>query len=253
MPRYDIRTPRLFVDEALTQDTAIQASPVQTNYLLNVMRLQEGEIVLAFDGKHGEWRCELRKPAKKRLELVPLERIREQTGRSDLLYLFAPLKHGRLDYMVQKAVEMGVGIMQPVMTQHVQVTRFNVERMRANAIEAAEQCGILAVPECREPMKLVDALARWDPGRRLVFCDESVDAGSPIDALSRLTPGPLALLVGPEGGFSQDERAALGAATFVTSVSLGPRILRADTAAVAALAVVQATLGDWAPRAGGIA
>lgn len=245
MPQYDFKAPRLFVETPLVDGAAIPASAVQTNYLLNVLRLKEGDTVLAFDGIDGEWHCELRKPAKKKLELLPTDRLRPQTPPADLHYLFAPLKHARLDYMVQKAVEMGAGVLRPVITQHVQTTRFNIDRMRANAIEAAEQCGILSIPECREPVRLENVLAKWDEGRRLVFCDEAQDARSPNETLSAMEPGPMALLVGPEGGFSPEERATLNDASFVTAISLGPRILRADTAAVAALAVLQASVGDW--------
>ena len=245
MPDHDFRSPRVFVDADLVEGAAVAATPVQANYLLNVMRIAEGGHVLAFNGRDGEWRCELSKPAKKKLDLVPREKVRPQTPPCDFHYLFAPLKHARLDYMVQKAVEMGAGLLQPVMTQHVQASRLNVERMRANAIEAAEQCGILTIPDCREPVKLADLLAGWDGARRLIFCDEREDAESPIETLRALPRSPLALLIGPEGGFSAEERSALSELPFVTAISLGPRILRADTAAVAALAVVQAAIGDW--------
>jgi 16S rRNA (uracil1498-N3)-methyltransferase len=245
MPSHDFKSPRLYVESDLADAEAIAASAVQANYLLNVLRLGESDTVLAFNGRDGEWRCELRKPAKKKLDLVPLARTRDQTPAPDLLYLFAPLKHARLDYMVQKAVEMGAGTLQPVMTQHVQASRINIDRMRANAVEAAEQCGILSIPDCREPIGFGTLLAGWDPARHLIFCDEREEAESPIETLRSMPPGRLALLVGPEGGFSQDERASLRALPFVTAMSLGPRILRADTAAVAALAVLQAAVGDW--------
>lgn len=245
MPNHDFKSPRLYLDADLVAETPVPATPVQANYLLNVMRLGEGAQVLAFNGRDGEWRCDLVKAAKKKLDLVPRERVRDQTPPADLHYLFAPLKHARLDYMVQKAVEMGAGVLQPVMTQHVQATRLNTERMRANVIEAAEQCGILSIPECREPVKFNDMLDRWDGSRRLIFCDERADAASPIDTLRALPEGPHALVIGPEGGFSAEERERLNATDFVTAISLGPRILRADTAAVAAMAVLQAAIGDW--------
>ena len=245
MPSHDFKSPRLHVDADLAGDQAVAATPVQANYLLNVLRLSEGDTVLAFNGRDGEWRCTLRKPAKKKLDLDPVAQTRAQTPAPDLHYLFAPLKHARLDYMVQKAVEMGAGTLQPVMTQHVQASRINVDRMRANAIEAAEQCGILSIPACGEPTGFGRLLAGWDASRRLVFCDEREDAQSPIETLRSMPPSPLALLVGPEGGFSEDERATLRRLPFVTVISLGPRILRADTAAVAALAVIQAAIGDW--------
>ena len=250
MPSHDFKSPRVFVEADLSAGTSISATPVQVNYLSNVMRLAEGDNILAFNGRDGEWRCGLERPAKKKLDLKPLERVRNQTPAPRLRYLFAPLKHARLDYMVQKAVEMGAGSLEPVMTQHVQTSRLNVERMRANAVEAAEQCGILTIPDCCEAVKFADALADWDTTVPLVFCDEREDAQSPIEALRELGENaeprrPLGLLIGPEGGFSAEERERLQALPFVTPISLGPRILRADTAAVAALAVLQAAIGDW--------
>ncbi len=245
MPDYEFRMNRLFVEGPIEAGRPIEADPVQTNYLGNVLRLDAGAMVLVFDGRSGEWRARVERHSKRRIELVPQERLREQTQASDLHYLFAPLKHARLDYMVQKAVEMGAGVLRPVMTQHTQASRVNVERMRANAVEAAEQCGILSVPEAREPEPLGKVLANWDPARRLVFCDERAAGENPVDALRALPPAPLALLIGPEGGFSADERDTLLGRPFVMPLSLGPRILRADTAAVAALAVLQAAAGDW--------
>lgn len=240
--------PRLFVEADLRAGEPVAASESQANYLLNVMRLGDEASVLLFNGRDGEWRAALSRPSKKRLDLVPTERLREQTPAPTLHYLFAPLKVGRLDYMVQKAVEMGAGVLQPVMTQHVQAPRLKSERLRANAIEAAEQCGILSLPECREMIRLADALDDLGADRHLVFCDEREDASSPIDVLRREVSGPVSLLIGPEGGFSDDERRLIRARDGVTAISLGPRILRADTAAVAALAVVQASVGDWADR-----
>jgi 16S rRNA (uracil1498-N3)-methyltransferase len=176
---------------------------------------------------------------------------RAQTPALDLHYWFAPLKYARLDYMVQKAVEMGVGRLQPVLTQHGQVARLNVERMRANTIEAAQQCGILTLPEIAAPLAFERLIAERDPARLLVFCDEDGPLQDPVAALAVARrdavagPPPLAVLVGPEGGFAAAERAALIRLPNVARIALGPRILRADTAAVAALALIQAVLGDW--------
>lgn len=245
MPDYDFNSPRLFVANALAAGGAVSLDATQANYLLAVMRLADGASVLAFNGRDGEWRCRIEKTAKKKADLVAEEQVRVQTPAPTLAYLFAPLKHARLDYMVQKAVEMGAGILQPVMTQHVQASRVNVERMRANAVEAAEQCGILSIPDCREPLKFDAALEAYLPRGPMIFCDEREDAESPIETLRRLEKGPLSLMIGPEGGFSTEERARLHGEAGVTAISLGPRILRADTAAVAALAVVQASVGDW--------
>ncbi|WP_040489164.1 16S rRNA (uracil(1498)-N(3))-methyltransferase [Fulvimarina pelagi] len=247
MPDYDFKSPRLFVEERITADTPIAATSPQANYLLNVLRKDEGDSVLLFNGQDGEWRAELRKASKKKLDLFPVAKVRVQQPPYDLIYCFAPLKVGRLDYMVQKAVEMGAGILQPVLTHRTQNHRVRTDKIRANAIEAAEQCGILAIPECREPVKFDDLLSNWSSSIPLVFCDEKMDAASPIDALRELGDGRKGLIIGPEGGFSQDERVSLLGAEFTTAISLGPRILRADTAAVAALTMVQAVCGDWKP------
>ena len=243
MPKYDFQSPRLYVTGALKAGANVALEKQQGHYLRNVLRLKPGDGVLAFNGKDGEWQAALADG--KRTALVLQEQTRPQTEPHDLHYLFAPLKHERLDYMVQKAVEMGVSRLQPVLTRHTQVKRINLERMRANAIEAAEQCGILAIPECEAPGKLAEVLAEWDAARRLIFCDESADIANPSQALAKLTSGPTALLIGPEGGFSEEERADLLKRPYVTPLSLGPRILRADTAAVAALALVQSFIGDW--------
>jgi 16S rRNA (uracil1498-N3)-methyltransferase len=248
----DFTSTRLFIDAPLAADAVVTLDAKQANYLVNVLRLGEGDSVLVFNGRDGEWRGTLGASGRKTWQLVVGAQTRPQTPPSDLHYLFAPLKHARLDYTVEKAVEMGAGRLRPVITRHTQVTRVNVERMRANAIEAAEQCGILSLPEIDEPRPLPDVLSAWaeeQPGRRLIFCDEGDEGADPIAVLAALPPSPLAVLIGPEGGFSVEERAQLRALPFVTAISLGPRILRADTAAVAALAVVQAVLGDWRNRA----
>ena len=244
MPRYDFRTQRLFIERDLAEGTTVPLDRAQANYLLNVLRMNEGDEVLLFNGREGEWRAAVEPTGRKRAVLIVQARIRAQTATPDLHLLFAPLKRERLDYMVQKAVEMGAGLLRPVLTQHTQA-RFNVERARLNAIEAAEQCGILAVPTVHDPERLGAALDGWDD-RRLVFCDEGETSQNPLDALGTLQRGePLAVLIGPEGGFSEDERARLRVMDRVTPIPLGPRVLRADTAAVAALAVVQAAVGDW--------
>ncbi|MBB3997087.1 16S rRNA (uracil(1498)-N(3))-methyltransferase [Aureimonas pseudogalii] len=247
MPDYDFSGPRLFLEPTIERDVAIEATVPQANYLLNVLRLDEGAAILVFNGRDGEWRAQLRREGRKRLFLVPTKHLRDQMPLPDLHYCFAPLKSARLDYTVQKAVEMGAGLLQPVQTQHTQAPRFNVERAKANAVEACEQCGVLAVPEVRDIVKLDRLLAGWDAARTLVFCDERAGAEPPLATLKPLADRPIGLLVGPEGGFSAAEREMLLALPFVRAISLGPRILRADTAAVAALAVLQAAAGDW-PR-----
>jgi 16S rRNA (uracil1498-N3)-methyltransferase len=244
MTGYDFAAPRLFLDADLTAGATLALDSDQSNYLRNVLRLGAGGDVLVFNGRDGEWRAEIAEAGKKKTVLALRDRIRGQTPPGDLWYLFAPLKHARLDYMVQKAVEMGASRLQPVMTRRTQAGRVNLDRMRANAIEAAEQCGILNIPEIDEPQKLEQVLSNWNEGRRLIFCDESADTDSPLTVLNALGKGPLAVLIGPEGGFDDSERGLLLKHPSVTAISLGPRILRADTAAVAALALVQASLGD---------
>jgi 16S rRNA (uracil1498-N3)-methyltransferase len=250
MSRYDFRAPRLYVDHPLAAGAKLALDGSQINYLRNVLRLKPGDPVLAFNGRDGEWRAALSDGGKRALSLALEEPSRAQTPALDLHYWFAPLKHARLDYMVQKAVEMGVSRLQPVLTQHGQVARLNLERMRANTIEAAEQCGILTLPDIGPPLALERAIAERDPARLLVFCDEDAELKDPVAALAgaRNTgggPPPLAVLIGPEGGFAAAERAALMRLPNVARLALGPRILRADTAAVAALALIQSVLGDW--------
>ena len=212
-----------------------------------MLRLGTSAPVLAFNGRDGEWRAAVFAEGRKSAELRPVEQTRPQTSPSDLLFLFAPLKHARLDYMVQKAVEMGVGALKPVFTARTQASRVNLERMRANAIEAAEQCGILAVPAILPDEPFGSALKGIENDRLLVFCDENAPLTNPIRALEQVgnIPAKLAVIVGPEGGFTEEERALVLGHPNSVRVSLGPRVLRADTAAVAVLALIGATLGDW--------
>jgi 16S rRNA (uracil1498-N3)-methyltransferase len=245
MPDYDFRTTRLYVDAPLHDGAVVALDRSQSHYLRRVLRLKDGQAILVFNGRDGEWRAAL-EGGMRQVALRVTNRTRPQTAVGDLHYLFAPLKSARLDYMVQKAVEMGVSQLRPVLTQHAQVARVNLERMRANAIEAAEQCGILCLPEITAPVPLARALAAWQPERHLVFCDEAANVADPLAALATVPRHePLAVLIGPEGGFAAEERAALLKLPRVVRLALGPRILRADTAAVAALALVQATIGDW--------
>lgn len=243
--RANFRLQRLFVEGDIQAGNAVPVGDGQYNYLHNVLRMEDGTDLLIFNGRDGEWLARLRYPSKKKILLEPIEVTRPQPAPSDLHYLFAPLKVGRLDYLVQKAVEMGAGVLQPVMTQHVQGKIGSIDRLRANAVEAAEQCGILAIPEVREPARLTSLLEGWDAGRRIIYCDEGADTNNPMEALKGISEKHHALLIGPEGGFSADEQALLRGLPFVTAIPLGPRILRADTAAVAAMAVIQATVGDW--------
>lgn len=250
MARYDFRSPRLYVEAPLGSGAVVPLGASQQHYLTHVLRLNAGGRVLAFNGHDGEWEASL-ETTKRAAALRIGTRTREQTAATDLHYLFAPLKAARLDYMVQKAVEMGASRLQPVLTRHGQVARVNVARMRANAIEAAEQCGILTLPQIDEAEAFSRVLAAREPGRYLVFCDEDAEVSDPLVALKDVPPrSPLAVMVGPEGGFAEEERAALLKLPGIVRLALGPRILRADTAAVAALALVQGAIGDWKTSGG---
>jgi 16S rRNA (uracil1498-N3)-methyltransferase len=245
MPDLDFRSPRLFVDTPLSAGQTVALERNQSNYLGNVLRLSAGEQVLVFNGRDGEWQAQI-EGRKRPDSLKILAQQRPQDRLPDITYVFAPLKHARLDYMVQKAIEMGAARLQPVLTRFTQVSRVNSERMRANVIEAAEQCGILSLADVAEPMPLDRFLTQRQPERLLVFCDEAAETASPLQALQDggASDG-IDVLIGPEGGFAEEERALLLRQQRTLRLSLGPRILRADTAGVAALALVQAALGDW--------
>lgn len=245
MPEFDFRAPRLFVDAPLREGVKIALERNQSNYLGNVLRLSAGDTILVFNGRDGEWRAAIE--GRKRPDgLTIIAQTRPQDRLPDIAYVFAPLKHARLDYMVQKAVEMGAAKLQPVLTRHTQVSRVNGERMRANVIEAAEQCGILSLAEVAEPIALERFLDSRDAVRLLVFCDEASDVAAPMQALQAAQGADgIDVLIGPEGGFAEEERTLLLRQPNTLRLSLGPRILRADTAGVAALALVQAALGDW--------
>ncbi len=236
---------RLFVKSRLRSGAEIALENEQEHYLLNVLRLEAGDKFLLFNGDDGEWLARLSAVGKKKAQAVLDHQTRPQEDGPDLHYLFAPLKRARLDYMAQKATEMGASVLRPVITRRTVAEKVKTERLHANAIEAAEQCGILSVPDVREPEKLAKVLQNWDAERLLIFADEAAPSASPLELLSAQGPRPLAVLIGPEGGFEPEERASLLAKPFVTPISLGPRVMRADTAAVAALALVNATLGDW--------
>jgi 16S rRNA (uracil1498-N3)-methyltransferase len=247
MPEFDFSAPRLFVDAPLGAGQSVALERNQSNYLGNVLRLSAGDTILVFNGHDGEWQARItgRKKADS-LEIV--NQTRPQDRLPDIAYVFAPLKHARLDYMVQKAVEMGASRLQPVLTRHTQVSRVNSERMRANVIEAAEQCGILSLAAVTEPVPLDRYLGQREAKRMLVFCDEAADVRNPLEALQQglAVADGVDILIGPEGGFAEEERTLLLRQPKTLRLSLGPRILRADTAGVAALALVQAALGDWA-------
>jgi len=250
MPQHDFRKPRLYVDAPLHEGASVALDRDQSNYLGNVLRLGSGAAVLTFNGRDGEWQAEI--AGRKRLETLSIVRqTRQQDQLGDVTYVFALLKHARLDYIVQKAVEMGAAKLQPVTTRFSQVSRVNLERMSANVIEAAEQCGILSLAAVAAPIALERYLGERNPERLLVFCDEAAEIADPLAALRnvRSEGAGIDILIGPEGGFAEEEREALLRQPRTLRLCLGPRILRADTAGVAALALVQAALGDWAgPR-----
>jgi 16S rRNA (uracil1498-N3)-methyltransferase len=246
MPQHDFKSPRLFVDAPLAAGERVALERSQSNYLGNVLRLSAGDTILVFNGCDGEWQASI--AGRKRTDsLTIVVRTRPQDRLPDLTYVFAPLKHARLDYMVQKAVEMGASSLQPVLTRFTQVSRVNSERIRANVIEAAEQCGILSLATVEEPVPLDRYLSQREVQRLLVFCDEAADTANPLQALQGglAASSGIDVLIGPEGGFAEEERAVLLRQPQTLRLSLGPRVLRADTAAVAALALVQAALGDW--------
>jgi 16S rRNA (uracil1498-N3)-methyltransferase len=235
--------PRLYVALDLSAGAEARLSGAQSHYIATVMRLKPGDPVRVFNEKDGEWLAyviEAKKVAAVRCEQL----LSAATPPPDIDYVFAPLKHLRLDYVVQKATELGVRRLKPVFTRRTVVTRVNVERMRANVIEAAEQCNLVSVPEVHEPQRLDRLLSAWEPARAAIFCDETAPLTNPLNALESLYL-PVAVIIGPEGGFAPEERAELKALPIVKAISLGPRIMRADTAAIAALSLVQAVIGDW--------
>jgi 16S rRNA (uracil1498-N3)-methyltransferase len=236
---------RLFVDEALEAGATIGLSAERAHYLNHVMRERRGGAVALFNGRDGEWRATIDAVDRGWCSLTVAERLRLQARDADLWLAFAPVKRARIDFIAEKATELGVAVLQPVFTRFTAVERVNSARLVANATEAAEQCGRLTVPRVMESRPLGRLLAEWPSERRLMWADES-GAGAPAErALGGAEPGPWAVLVGPEGGFAPEERTAMARLPAAVAVSLGPRTLRADTAVVAALSLWQHYLGDW--------
>jgi len=233
--------PRLYVDTPLGAGARVELDAGQANYLGNVMRLKEGSQLLVFDGASGEWLAEVAETGKKRMSLSVVDQTRTRESVPDLWLAFAPVKKGRVDWLVEKAVELGVARLQPVITQRTIVDKLNIERMRAHIIEAAEQCGRTTLATIDEPVKLDALLKARDSNRTLYFADESGGEA----ATTTFQAGPALILTGPEGGFTADEAASVRAAENSKAISLGPRILRADTAALAALATWMSVAGDW--------
>jgi len=247
MPRTYKTLPRLYVEAPLATGAEIALDPDQFNHAVNVLRLHEGDQLVLFNGRDGAWRAELSGVGKKKATAIARDLAAEQTPAADLWYGFAPLKVGRLDYLVQKATEMGAGTIQPVITRYTQ-GRVRPDKIAAWSLEAAQQCEVLTLPAIADEIDLPALIRGWQQthgDRRLVFADESSSSTSPSETLAALRGQRIGLIIGPEGGFAPEERELLLAQPFVVPISLGPRILRADTAAVAALAVIQATIGDW--------
>lgn len=235
---------RLHVPTPLAPDAAVLPTLDQSRYLTQVMRLKIGDSLLAFNGRDGEWRCVITEVLKKGVVLKAEAQVRPQATGPDVQLLIAVVKKSALEFAVEKATELGARRIGLVVTHRTQVQRVRMDRLDAIAIEAAEQTGRVDVPMIDAPAKLADLLDGWEAGRRLMFCDETGGAAA-TTALADAGGGPWTILIGPEGGFSPDERDRLRALPFTTAVSLGPRILRADTAVIAALTLWQAAVGDW--------
>lgn len=235
---------RLFVDVSLTQDQPVRLPDGQSKYLLRVMRLTDGAQVRAFNGEDGEWSCTLAVQGKN-ASLVPRTLSRAQEPCPDLTLIFAPVKKARTDFIVEKATELGVSAIQPVFTEYTQSQRIRSDRMRSLAIEAAEQTERMDIPRIREGAALTKVLADWDVSKPIIYCDESGEATSLSDRANQLSGTGAGILIGPEGGFSPRERKMLRALEHVIPITLGPRILRAETAVVSALTLWQSEVGDW--------
>lgn len=245
MPRNHKNFTRLFVDMPINLNDIIALDKKQSNYLISVLRKNIDDELIIFNGKNGAFLVKIERASKKAAQLLVFEQVREQPKANDLWYFFAPLKKARLDYMVQKACEMGIGTMQPVITQYTQVKKLKYAKLQANIIEAAEQCEVLNIPQIKQEISLKYMLKNWDKNhgnRKLILADEAMSAASPVATLQALRGKKIALLIGPEGGFSDEELSLLHKQDFAVPISLGSRILRADTAAVAALALIQSII-----------
>ena len=237
--------PRIFVRDPIVSAEAVRLDEGQGKYLTRVMRLEDGAHVRVFNGRDGEWLCVLRQETGKKVSILPERQTRGQTTPPDLVLLFAPLKKTRTDFVVEKACELGVCRIQPVMTERTQSSRVRSDRLQATVIEAAEQTERMDVPTVESDVSLFEVLSNWEAGRPLYYCDEAGGARPMAETLRQAAPGPAGVLIGPEGGFSPAERERLRSCDFVIPVTLGPRILRAETVAVSALTLWQALVGDW--------
>ena len=234
---------RLFVDHTLGEAQSVPLNKDQAHYIFSVMRKSIGETILIFDGNNGEWEASIEEISKKSGVLFCIKQTKPQIMPPDLWLFFSPLKKVRTDFIVEKATELGVAKIIPVQTEHTNADRIKLSRLSAHAIEAAEQCGGTYIPKIEELQKINEVLENFPPDRKLLFCDEKLQS-SEVN-LENLKKGKWAILVGPEGGFSEIERNYLKGLKFTFSISLGPRILRADTAAVTAISLWQNYLGDW--------
>jgi 16S rRNA (uracil1498-N3)-methyltransferase len=238
---------RLFIPHDLAAGAELALDHAQSHYLASVMRQAVGAEILLFNGRDGEWRSAITAVTRRAVAMRAVALERPQTVGPDLDLIVALVKRGRLETIVEKAAELGARRVRPVLSERTNADRARVERLTAIAIEAAEQTGRLDAPQVAEPAKLQKLIDGWEPGRRLLFCDEAGDARPVLEALKGQPAGPWAILIGPEGGFSPRERAMLCALPYAVPVSLGPRILRADTAAISAMTLWQAAIGDWTP------
>ena len=237
--------PRIFITQDLAAGTDIELPEGQSKYLTRVMRLAEGDNIRVFNGRHGEWRASLHQTGSKRVSIRPTDQTREQVSGPELTLMFAPLKKARTDFVVEKACELGVRTIQPVMTEYTQASRVRADRLQSVVIEAAEQTERMDIPTVEDDLPLLSALDRWGASAPVFYCDESGEALPMIDALKQQASSSAAILIGPEGGFAPKEREKLRSLPYIVPVTLGPRILRAETAAVAALTLWQSVLGDW--------
>lgn len=240
-----LRNIRLFVEQNLELNSHTELSEKQSHYLANVMRCQSGEQIYCFNGKNGEFLCRLENVDKKRTKINVLEQTKKLQPEPDIWLLFAPLKKDKTDFVIEKATELGISKIQPVITRYTNSDKVKTDRFIAQATEASEQCGRLSVPEIAEPIVLEKLLTSWDDKRLLFFLDERRQGASAAKAFTLARQRPAAVLIGPEGGFDEAEAKLLNQCPFVKNVSLGPRILRAETASLSALAVWQAVAGDW--------
>lgn len=242
---------RLFTSSHLENAAYVELSKEQAHYLVNVMRRRDGDMVMVFNGRDGEWLAYIHSSSKKHCTLILKEQARLQTASPDIWLCFAPVKNAPITNIIRQATELGVSRLQPVVTQHTVVTRVNTEKFQANAIEAAEQCERLSIPEISESIHLDKLLSGWDAQRKLILCDEAGGGKPMADALAALPKGnKYAILIGPEGGFSESEFAILRNQPYIIPVGMGPRIFRADTAAIVALGSVFSILGDWNEKPG---